>query len=138
MLREFGKDHLYEMPAEATRQLDMILARIGAQEVHAMREKIHEWADSLAEERQSFFASNWKVAGSWADTPFQPLYEACEELGFEDPEQEAGFQIGWLQRQVLCNEFPDDEFIFFKYHGKEWEETPKEFRGTFYWRATRN
>lgn len=138
MLREFGKDHLYEIPEENFQQLNVILQRINDRHVQAMRQKIREWADSLTHERQSFFASNWKVAGSWIDTPFQPLYQACEDLEFQNPEQEAGFQIGWLQRQVLCSEFPNDEFVFFKYHGKEWDEAPKELRGTFYWRANRD
>jgi len=137
MLREFGKDHLYQMPEESMRQLNAILVRVGEEKARIMRERIHEWANALTDERQSFFASNWKIAGTWIGTPFQPLYEVCEELRSEDAEQEAGFQVGWLQRQVLCDEFPNDEFVFFKYHGREWEEAPRELRGTFYWRATR-
>jgi len=140
MLRNSLTSVLYEMPKNALEDLQEVLECIPTAQVAAMREGINRWADSVDEDRSDFLASDWKAAKNWKTFKnglYEPLFEACDEIGVADPVEYAGFMLGWLIRQELVNR--PDEWLF--HNNPEvcgyLEAAQANIWGTFFWRMNR-
>lgn len=104
---------VYKMPKNALADLKEVLEGMPPSQVAAMRDEIHRWADAVEEDPSDFFASNWEVSKDWKKFKnglFEPLFEACDEMGVADPVEYAGFMLEWLIRQEIVNR--TDEWLF--------------------------
>lgn len=134
MLRNGMNDQVYQMPKSALADIKEALENIPVAQVAAMRDEINHWADAVDEDRSDSFDTSWETVKDWKkfkNGVFEPLFEACDEMGVAYPIEYAGLMLGWLIRQEIVNRA--DQWLFNKspeLHGNL--EEGQHMRGTFY------
>ena len=131
MLREMVTGESVTIPRRSEEELNRVLAQLTIAQIQDMEDELKRRLDVIGNTEDDFINSSWVPGANWENTPFGPLYDACEGLA-EDQEEYAGFMFGWLMRRVIIDR-RDEEWEMFKHH-QPTEQIPK---GTYYCRANR-
>lgn len=118
MLYSIGGKRIEGIPRQRRESFDAWMKNLKKDDYDKVREAINEYVDGVPTDKP--FNSSFVPGNDWTDTPYEPLYYACNQN-----QEHSGWFFGLILWQVMID------------HSEDWVFKPSDqdddILGTIYW-----